>query len=133
MAVSDDVELVATGYAHAAIRLHDQTALPRAAAQEPGAATTHPLSLDADTSAKDLWGHHGPVYGLDFACDRRVLYSCGNDGTVRLWATELCVNLAVWEGHGAPVWGVAACPMGHWVASGGADWTCKLWCESGLV
>ena len=133
MATSEDIELAATGYAHAAIRLHDLTAAPRAMPQEPGAAAANALTLDNETSAKDLWGHHGPVYGLSFSYDKRVLYSSGCDGTVRLWATELganneAANLLVWEGHNAPVWDVAACPNGHWLASGGADWTCKLWC-----
>jgi WD40 repeat protein len=128
MSVSDDVELVATGYEHAAIHLHDLTAMPRAAAQDPGSAATDSIALTHETAAKYLWGHDGPVYGLSFSCDKRVLYSCGCDGTVRLWATELGANLVVWEGHNVPVWDVAACPTGHWLATGSADSTCRLWC-----
>lgn len=72
----------------------------------------------------------GSVYGLAFSYDNRLLYSCGGDGTVRMWAADLGANLVVWRGHMLPVWDVAAGPRGHWVASAGADWTAKLWCAS---
>ena len=170
MAVSHDVELVATGYAHAAITIHDLTSLPRAAAPPVATAAaavaaggsgggfsaadaaaaaagvggsaggagapppaTDDLSLDAETSAKHLYGHAGPVYGLDFSCDKKALYSAGADGSVRLWVTDLGANAVLWEGHNAPAWCVAACPMGHWVASGGADWVCRLWCALSIA
>ena len=128
MAVSEDVELVATGAAHAAIHLTDLTAAPRATALPADGGAADPVPLTAESATTTLYGHDGPVYGLSFSPDRRILYSAGCDGTVRMWATELGANLVIWEGHGVPVWAVAASPLGHWLASGSVDCTCRLWC-----
>ena len=130
VAASADVELVASGYSHAAICVHDLAAMPRAELPQPGtddAAVGFP-EYQPEASCQQLWAHHGPVYGLAFSFDKRVLYSCGADGTVRMWYTPSGIHLLNWEGHNAPAWDVAACPMGHWVVSAGADWTLKLWC-----
>lgn len=127
VAASEDVTLVATGHAHSAVRLHSLTEVARAAAPGPEAAAEASVVLDTGSACKDLWGHEGPVYGASFAYDGRLLYTAGCDGTVRIWATEMGANVALWQGHQQPVWAVQANPHGHWVASGGADWTCRLW------
>jgi WD40 repeat protein len=128
LAASEDVTLLAAGHSHSAVRLHNLTEATRAPAPAVNGSTASPLTVAQGDACKDLWGHAGPVYGVSFSPDGRLLYSSGCDGTVRVWATEMGANLVVWRClH--PVWAVKASPIGHWVASGGADWTCKLWCD----
>jgi WD40 repeat protein len=155
MAVSHEATIVAAGTAQSRIDLFDLRNARRVrplSADAPGDAPvaddpdSRPTNGDGGVAAvgavastdveplpefsNPMWGHNGPVYGLDFSWDSRLLYSCGADGTVRMWPTEFQANLVVWEGHQLPVWDVRACPVGHWVASGGADWTAKLWCAA---
>lgn len=127
MAVSDDVRWLAAGTASSCIHLYDLQKLPHAQSAE-NASQPWEAKLDEGDCVKYLWGHSGPVYGLSFTCDKRLLYSCGCDGTVRMWVTEMGANVFVWRSHMLPVWDVEACPRGHWLVSGGADWVVSLWC-----
>lgn len=130
MTVSEDAVLVATGSAHGSVHVTDVSAAPRAATlASPRAAVAQPSALSDDVVTSALHGHAGPVYGVAFSPDRRLLYSCGCDGTVRLWSTELGANLVIWEDHATPVWAVAVSGQGHWLASGASDMTCRLWCS----
>jgi transcription initiation factor TFIID subunit 5 len=126
MAVSDDVQWLAVGTASSCVQLYDLQKQPQA---QPAGSTSEPWeeSLDEGDCVKYMWGHEGPVYGLAFNCDRRLLYSCGFDGTVRLWVTSMGANTMIWRSHLLPVWDIAACPTGHWFATGGADWIMSLW------
>jgi transcription initiation factor TFIID subunit 5 len=132
MAVSDDVRWLAAGTADSCIQLYDLPKLPRAQSEGAAADAWEQQLADKDC-VRYLWGHSGPVYGLSFGCDKRLMYSCGLDGTIRMWVTDMCANLAVWRGHMVPVWDVKACPRGHWFASAGADWVVKLWCACALA
>jgi WD40 repeat protein len=160
MAVSHNAALVAAGTTCACISLFDLRLAPRMRGPATAAATVAAAGDNGDAAEGDviddaggtdtaaglpkgaeveglkefcapMWGHSGPVYGLDFSWDSRLLYSCGADGTVRMWSTELHANLVAWRGHLQTVWDVRGCPAGHWIASGGADWTAKLWCALG--
>lgn len=130
MAVNDDATMAAAGTADSCIQLFNLESQPRAASVQLGGDLGQ-ASLDCqDAPVRRLWGHSGPVYGLSFSRDRRLLYSCGCDGTMRGWITTDGANLVVWRGHMQPVWDVQACPRGHWIATAGADWTVKLWCAA---
>lgn len=50
-----------------------------------------------DAPVNVLWGHSGAVYGLDYTPDNQLLYTCSGDGTVRLWSTEMAVNLVAYR------------------------------------
>lgn len=129
MAVSDDVHWLAVGSASSCVQLYDLEKLPHAQSSESGGQPWE-TNFDEGDCVKNLWGHNGPVYSLSFSCDKRLLYSSGCDGTVRMWVTEMGANVMVWRSHMLPVWDVEACPRGHWIASGGADWVLSLWCAT---
>ncbi|PNW75451.1 hypothetical protein CHLRE_12g526950v5 [Chlamydomonas reinhardtii] len=74
-----------------------------------------------------LHGHTAAVHAVDFSVDQRLVLSGSSDGTVRVWGAEFGSCLAVYPGHVFPVWDVAACPLGHWFASAGADRVARLW------
>ena len=124
---SNDAHWLAAGTAASCIHLYDLHKLPHAQSAED-VSQPWEAKLDEGECVKYLWGHTGPVYGLSFTCDKRLLYSCGFDGTVRMWVTDMGANVVVWRSHMLPVWDVEACPRGHWLASAGADWIVSLWC-----
>lgn len=51
----------------------------------------------SESSVNVLWGHSGAVYGLNYSPDRQLLYTSSADGTVRLWSTEMAVNLVAYR------------------------------------
>ncbi|MCA1605969.1 MAG: hypothetical protein LC775_10965, partial [Acidobacteria bacterium] len=78
-----------------------------------------------------LDGHTGPVYGLTFSPDGRILVSSGADQTIRVW--DLSDPTAP-RPHGGPVsdspdtvFAVAFSPDGRILAAGGADDTVRLY------
>lgn len=82
------------------------------------------------SDGKDMifYGHSGPVYGVDISPDDRILISCSEDGTIRLWSTEIASAIAALKGHVIPVWDVSFAPeFGHYFASAGADRTVRVW------
>ncbi len=62
-------------------------------------ARTQPREEAADDggAVSLLWGHSGAIYGLDYSPDQQLLYTSSADGTVRLWSTELAVNLVAYR------------------------------------
>lgn len=119
---SSDGSCVAGGFADSSVRIYDleKLAATRKASQQEAAANQSAVSL--------LWGHSGAVYGLDYSPDQQLLYTSSADGTVRLWSTELGVNLVAYRGHNFPVWDVASSPHGYYFASASADKTGRVWC-----
>ncbi|WP_204006129.1 WD40 repeat domain-containing protein [Virgisporangium aurantiacum] len=73
-----------------------------------------------------LPGHDGPVYAVTFAGPGRLI-SGGEDGTVRIWASDRSTAPVVLPGHRGRVWGVAVSGDGQRLATGGADRTVRLW------
>ncbi|WP_376793095.1 WD40 repeat domain-containing protein [Thermoflexus sp.] len=79
---------------------------------------------------RTLIGHEGPVRGMAFSPDRRLLASASWDRTVRIWDVEHGMERIRLEGHTAEVWDVAFSPDGQILVSGGNDGMLRLWWET---
>jgi WD40 repeat protein/serine/threonine protein kinase len=74
-----------------------------------------------------LPAHLGPVSGVDYSSDGKIIASAGWDGVVRLWDTSTWETRRKLEGHAGYVACVAISPDSRLVASGGEDRTVRLW------
>jgi WD40 repeat protein len=74
-----------------------------------------------------LRGHSGPVRSIAFARDGRILASCSDDHTIKLWDIATRREIFTLRGHRAGVNSMAFCPDGTTLASGGDDKTVRLW------
>lgn len=57
----------------------------------------------SEQQVKHLYGHSGCITGLSYSTDQAVLFSSSADGTVRLWSTQWCKNLAAYRWVAAAV------------------------------
>ena len=90
------------------------------------------VSEASGTWSKRLVGHSGPVFACRFSPDNQFLFSCSQDGSVRMWSLCTFSSLVVYKGHNGPVWDVDVGPSGHYFVSGSADRTARLWSTQGL-
>lgn len=78
-----------------------------------------------------LRGHEGPVRGVVWSPDGRLLATSSSDRTVRMWDVERRAELAVVGVHDDLGEGVAWSPEGRRIASASRDNTVRIWDASG--
>lgn len=76
---------------------------------------------------RQIDGHRGGVWGLDFSPDGRQIVTGGWDGTVRLWRVPEGTALGTLEVNGGNVLSVAFSHDGTTVASTGSSEAVRLW------
>lgn len=112
LTTSADATMVAGGFHDSSVRLWNLSADSKR--QSP-------------TTAAQLGGHSGPVYGLSFSADNKYLVTTSADRTARLWGLETGSNLATYKGHNYPAWDVDFGPEGFYFATASHDRTARLW------
>lgn len=102
-----------------------------------GAAPLHPALAAAPRAAvvipqeksqlvRQLLGHQGIVRAVHFGRSG-LLWSCGQDGTIRAWETATGKEERRLEGHSASVNGIGLAPDNSLLLSGSDDGTVRLW------
>jgi len=84
-----------------------------------------------ETPSRALSGHTDAVRSFAFSPDGRLLVSCGNDNTVRVWNVEDGRSIRTFRGHGSRV---QACVFSHdarWILSTGYDSQVRRWSIEG--
>jgi len=78
-------------------------------------------------SSQTLTGHAGPVWGVAFSPDGRILATSGGDNTVRLWDATGHSQLGSPIAQPGRVLGLAFSPDGATLATANTDQTVRLW------
>jgi WD40 repeat protein len=76
----------------------------------------------------------GPVYGVAFSPDDKLLATTGSDKKIRLWDSSLGTlmrTIGTREGHTDEIYGITFSPDGKSLATASWDGTAKLWDLSG--
>jgi cytochrome c len=129
--------LLATGAAQAQLRGHGGPV--RAVAVSPDGATAISGSFDtsairwsmAENAAEQvLRFHESAVNAVAFLPDGRAVTG-GEDGQVAIWSPGNPVPVRTFEGHTAPIVGLAVSPDGNTIASASWDRTIRLWTVAG--
>ncbi|HEX5483785.1 MAG TPA: hypothetical protein VFZ08_14270, partial [Terriglobia bacterium] len=74
-----------------------------------------------------LAGHHGPVLGMMFSRDDKMVVTACADGNVRIYSVPQWKLLQTLSGHRGPVHWAEFSPDGSLVASAGEDQTVRIW------
>lgn len=90
--------------------------------------TTIIWDLDGKRQLYSFKRNEASVWAAAFAGSEDQVAAAGHDWTVALWQTSSQTTpVHLFEGHDNAVQALATEPTGHWLASGGADRTVKLW------
>ncbi|KAI6650371.1 hypothetical protein LOD99_6047 [Oopsacas minuta] len=84
---------------------------------------------DSGDCIAEYVGHQSPVWSvcLPKQIDSGYFASSSQDGTARLWSTELLYPLRIFSGHCSGVNCVDLHPNCVYLATGGQDGSCRLW------
>ncbi|ETO08836.1 hypothetical protein RFI_28551 [Reticulomyxa filosa] len=74
-----------------------------------------------------LCGHSDIVNNAKFSSDGKMIVSCSNDHTIRLWDVKSRKEIKRFEGHTDHVTCACFSPNGSIIASGSKDCTIRLW------
>lgn len=134
VAMNRGLDLLAAGFENSAIQIWSLT--PKKLQSEPTNVDVTRLRLACDdhldeeespAECKVMRGHCGPVFGLGFTSDSKLLLSCSEDTTVRAWDMATHKNVVIYRGHNYPVWDIDCCSLGPYFATASQDRTAKLW------
>eukprot|EP00835_Amoeboradix_gromovi_P000289 NODE_10_length_47437_cov_0.363429.p7 type:complete len:552 gc:universal NODE_10_length_47437_cov_0.363429:41566-39911(-) len=89
--------------------------------------------LDQGSTTRELIGHSGPVYDIEFSRDERFMMSSSQDSSIRLWSLLNYTNMAVYQGHQYPVWDIDMGNQMTYFVSASMDGTCRLWSTDRVV
>jgi WD40 repeat protein len=122
VAFSGDGGLLASGDAHATIRLWDLTKR-QSGERQPLSGGRQPPECELTPAG----GHQGPVGAIGFSHDGRFLATAGDDQTIYVWASATGKELYHFVGQQTRAKSVAFTPDGRTAAAGSTDGKVTLW------
>jgi len=88
-------------------------------------------STETRAVVRTLTGHLGPVNGVAFSADGKILAAAGGEpgagGEVRLWSVADGKPLKTFKGHEDAIYAIALAPDGRFFATGSYDHSILLW------
>jgi WD40 repeat protein len=75
----------------------------------------------------DVGHHDGPVLGCGISPDARLVASCGEDQTIKLWDPQAGRQIGTLHGHEGPIFDCVVSASGKNIVSASVDATVRLW------
>merc|ERR1712166_1383984 len=89
--------------------------------------TSRTMEQAGGACVRQLLGHEGEVYSVDYSSDGRFVVSGSYDNTVRIWDVDTGECMKILKGHTDWVNGVSFSPNNQYVVSGSKDKTVRIW------